>query len=91
MKVRRTALFHAGEAGLPVSQLRDVLRSAPEEEFRKHVVFVIANRKTTDAVDVLMDVVRNEPNAEVRKSAIFWLGQSKDPRVPPFLLSILDK
>ncbi len=91
MEVRRTALFHAGQAGMPVSQMRDIVRGTRERELRTHLVFVIANRKSPEAVDALMDLVRTETDAEIRKAAIFWLGQSKDPRVGPFLLSILDK
>lgn len=91
MEVRRTALFHAGQAGMPLSQMRDIMRATNERELRSHLVFVIANRKTPEAVDALMDIVRTETDVEIRKTAIFWLGQSKDPRAGPFLLSILDR
>jgi hypothetical protein len=38
-----------------------------------------------------MEVAENPENAELREQAIFWLGQSKDPRVPEFLLRIIGR
>ena len=36
-----------------------------------------------------MDLARTEQNDELRKRAIFWLGQSNDPRVAEFLLTLI--
>jgi hypothetical protein len=40
-------------------------------------------------VDFLMAVARDEDDAELRQNAVFWLGQSKDPRIAEFLLSLI--
>lgn len=91
MDVRRTALFHAGRAGLGIAPLVEILRSTTDRDFRQHVVFVIGSNKTAEAVDALMDIVKSDSDLEVRKTAIFWLGQSKDPRASEFLLTILNR
>jgi len=36
-----------------------------------------------------MEIARTEEDPELKSRAIFWLGQSKDPRVPQFLLSLI--
>ena len=40
-------------------------------------------------LDFLMEVARTEEDDELKQRAIFWLGQSNDPRVPDFLLSLI--
>jgi HEAT repeat protein len=91
MEVRRTALFHAGQAGLGTAPLLEILRASTDRDFRQHVVFVIGAKKNPEAVDALMEIVKSDTDVEVRKTAIFWLGQSKDPRASEFLLTILNR
>ena len=62
-----------------------------EQEIQDQLIFAYSQRRETAAVDKLMDIARREQNRELRKKAIFWLGQSKDPRVPKFLLEILNQ
>lgn len=92
MEVRMNALFWAGQSGtLPDSEidLRSLFDSFEDSEMRGQVVFVAAQRGSESDIDFLMDVARNADDPELRQNAIFWLGQSDDPRVPDFLMSLL--
>lgn len=92
MEVRMNALFWAGQSGtLPDSEidLRSLFDSFDDSEMRGQVIFVAAQRGSESDIDFLMDVARNADDPELRQNAIFWLGQSDDPRVPEFLMSLL--
>jgi hypothetical protein len=56
---------------------------------KEQVIFVASQRSETEIVDFLMEVARDEDDAELRQNAVFWLGQSKDPRIAEFLLSLI--
>jgi HEAT repeat protein len=92
MDVRMNALFWAGQSGtLSESEidLRSLFDSFEDSEMRGQVIFVAAQRGSESDIDFLMDVARNAEDPELRQNAIFWLGQSDDPRVPEFLMSLL--
>lgn len=92
MEVRMNALFWAGQSGtLPDSEidLRSLFDSFEDSEMRGQVIFVAAQRGSESDIDFLMQVARNAADPELRQNAIFWLGQSDDPRVPDFLMSLL--
>jgi HEAT repeat protein len=57
---------------------------------KEQVIFVASQMRDREAIDFLMSVARDEQDEELRKRAIFWLGQSKDPRVAEFLLSLIN-
>ena len=56
---------------------------------REQIIFVAAQRGSDADIDFLMEVAREADDPELRQNAIFWLGQSDDPRVAEFLLSLL--
>jgi len=92
VKLRKSALFWAGQKrGIPVDRLGDLYGTMPDREMKEQVIFVLSQRKETEAVDALMDIARNEEDSDLQKKAIFWLGQSKDPRVPEFLLQLINR
>lgn len=92
IKLRKQALFWAGQQRqIPVDQLGELYGSMDDLEMREQVIFVLSQRRESQAVDQLMDIARNESDRELRKKAIFWLGQSKDPRVPEFLLELINR
>jgi hypothetical protein len=49
-------------------------------EIRKHAVFALSQRPSTEGVPVLIRIARTNRHPELRKTALFWLGQSEDPR-----------
>ncbi len=90
IEIRKNALFWAGQSGsLPTSDLRALFESFDDAEMREQVIFVAAQRGSDADVDFLMEVARDAEDPELRQNAIFWLGQSDDPRVAEFLLSLL--
>lgn len=91
-EARKNALFWAGQNGVGLRQLvsfYDELRG--QEEMQTQLVFVLSQRRESEATDKLMDIATNDPNREVRKQAIFWLGQKNDPRVRKFLLDLINR
>ena len=90
LEARKTALFWAGQTdmSLDVSGLYERLT---EREMRKQVIFVLSQRQDRAAVDRLLAIARSETDPELRRQAIFWLGQSRDPRVPEFLMTLINQ
>lgn len=92
LEVRENALFWAGQAGAPPSELVRVYRTAQDPELREQAIFVLSQARgdqATAAVDALMEIARTEEDAELKERAVFWLGQSRDPRVAEFLLELI--
>ncbi|MFW5951890.1 MAG: HEAT repeat domain-containing protein [Gemmatimonadota bacterium] len=56
---------------------------------RRHAVFMIADKGSPDAIDVLLDAAQNDPDLEVRRQAVFWLSEVDDPRAVSALESFL--
>ncbi|HEX2166183.1 MAG TPA: HEAT repeat domain-containing protein, partial [Longimicrobiales bacterium] len=42
---------------------------------REKAVFIISQKKSAEAEDLLLDAARNDPSSEVREQAVFWLSQ----------------
>ncbi|MFI5232544.1 MAG: HEAT repeat domain-containing protein [Gemmatimonadales bacterium] len=93
MELRKQALFWAGQTGsVDMAKLGALYDKAPEEEFKKQVIFVLSQRgKSPEAVDKLIDIAKNETNKSLRKEAIFWLGQSHDPRALKALQDLINR
>jgi HEAT repeat protein len=89
---RKSALFWAGQRDqMPTETLDELYGTLDNREMQEQVIFVLSQRDETEAVDALMNIARNETDRELRKKAIFWLGQSDDPRVPEFLLGLINR
>jgi HEAT repeat protein len=90
--LRGRALFHLGQGGLlPTAELAALYDRLTERQVKEQAIFALAQRGDTASVDKLMDIVRRERERALRERALFWLGQSKDPRVPAFLLEVIDR
>lgn len=63
------------ERAVPI--LKQVLakRDACSAGLREKAVFLLSQKRTPEAEDIMLDVVKNDPSREVRKKAVFWLGQ----------------
>lgn len=91
LDLRRSAIFHAGQAGLSIADMRQIYRTADDAEIKEQVIFAISQKRTAEALDVLMEVASSDSSRDMRSKAIFWIGQSKDPRAAEFLLKLLNK
>lgn len=65
-------------------------RDKCSERLRRKAVFLVAQKQTTEAADILLAAARNDPDAEVREQAVFWLSQVHDPRAVDMLVQILN-
>jgi HEAT repeat protein len=92
MEIRTHALFWVAQhGGMAMADLRGLFDSFEDQELKEQVVFAASKDDSREAVDFLMEVAEDRENGELREMAIFWLGQSKDPRVPEFLLRIIGR
>jgi len=71
--------------------LNDVLKQRDPcwVELRKKAVWLLAQKRASDAVSVLLGVARSDPSNEVRSDAIFWLGSSHSAAAVTALDSVL--
>ena len=58
---------------------------------RRKAVFLVAQKQSPQAVDVLLHVAQTDPDAEVRGQAVFWLSQVHSDRAVSVLSDILHK
>jgi HEAT repeat protein len=91
IELRKKALFWAGQShGSDITQLVQLYDRIQSQEMKEQLIFVYSQRRDAAAIDKLFDIAKNDRDRELRKKAIFWLGQSRDPRVPQFLQSLLE-
>ena len=84
--LRMQALFWRGQKNdAPLGDLVALYPRLDSRQLREHYVFVLSQRRESDAVDKLIDLARNDPDREIRAKATFWLGQSRDPRAAKYL------
>jgi HEAT repeat protein len=92
IELRQTALFWAGQQGkLNPDELADLYHQVEDPEMREQVIYVLSQRDSADAFDVLLDLAGKEGNHDLRQQLIFWIGQSDDPRAEEFILKILEE
>ncbi len=89
--VREKALFWAGQSGVPIPRLLELLNRLHDSHLREQIVFALSQRKEPVAVDALMHIAKSDPDPETRKKAVFWLGQSSDPRAGQFLQELVNQ
>jgi TolA-binding protein len=56
---------------------------------RRKAVFLIAQKHSARAADILIKAIREDPDEEVRKQAVFWLAQTRDSRVAGVLRDLV--
>jgi HEAT repeat protein len=89
--VRGHALWTAGEAGIPGSELVTVYDRLSDPEVKEKLIWVMSESRDRAATDKLIEIARRDPDREMRKKALFWLGQKNDPRVKQILVDILNQ
>ncbi len=77
------------DQALPI--LRRVLarREKCSEYLRRKAVFIVSQRRTDEAADILTEVARNDPDMGTRREAVFWLSQTNSDRAVTVLEQIL--
>ncbi len=77
------------ERAFPIVQKVFEKKGREYRVLRKKAVFILANMKTREAMDLLVELAESDSDPDVRKDALFWLGQSGDDRALPLLEKIL--
>lgn len=91
IKLRKSAIFWAGQSGAPLADLIRAYDRMPDLEMKEQVIFVLSQRSEKEATDKLIAIVRTERVAKLRERAMFWLGQRNDPGVPELMMEILER
>jgi HEAT repeat protein len=89
--LRGHALWTAGQAGIPGSELAAIYDRIRDDEVKEKLIWVMSESRDRVATDKLVEIAQKDPDREMRKKALFWLGQKNDPRVRQILLDILTK
>jgi HEAT repeat protein len=78
-----------GEQALPI--LKRVLerRDRCSEVLRRKAVFLVSQKRTDEAIDILVSTARTDPDPTTREQAVFWLSQTRSPRAVEVLEQIL--
>ncbi|MFI5239822.1 MAG: HEAT repeat domain-containing protein [Gemmatimonadales bacterium] len=58
---------------------------------RRKAVFLVAQKQSPQAADVLLRVAQSDPDAGVRSQAVFWMSQIQGDRAVSVLSQILNK
>jgi HEAT repeat protein len=90
-ELRGHALWTAGQAGIPGSELVTVYDRVSDREVKEKLIWVMSESRDRAATDKLIEIARRDPDREMRKKALFWLGQKNDPRVRQILIDILNQ
>ena len=90
VKVRRQAVFWAGQGGAPIDDIVGLYRTVEDRQVKEHVIFALSQREETAATDALVTIAKNDADREMRKKALFWLGQRKDERAAKVLTDIIN-
>lgn len=86
------ALTHMNaERAMPVLKQVMARRDECAPSLRRRAVFLIADKETPEAVDLLLQAARSDPDLDVRRQAVFWLSEVDDPRAVPALEQFLNQ
>jgi HEAT repeat protein len=91
VELRKHALWTAGQAGVPGSELVSLYDQMPDRAMKEQLIWVLSESRDPAASAKLVEIAQRDKDPEMRKKAIFWLGQKNDPRIRQILLDILTK
>lgn len=87
--VRKHALWTAGQAGIPSSELITMYDQITSRPLKEQLIWVLSDSRDRAASDKLVEIAQKDRDPEMRKKAIFWLGQKNDPRIRQILIDII--
>ncbi|MGH7694556.1 MAG: HEAT repeat domain-containing protein [Gemmatimonadaceae bacterium] len=77
------------ERALPILERIMERRGTCDYVLRRKATFLIAQKHSGRAADILIKAIREDPDEEVRKQAVFWLAQTRDSRVAGVLRDLV--
>ena len=78
------------ERAMPILTKVLARRDKCSERLRRKAVFLVAQKQSAEAANILLAAAKNDPDAEVREQAVFWLSQVRDPRAAEMLVNIVN-
>jgi HEAT repeat protein len=87
----RIAATRAVARKADVATLSALYDGATDQRLRTTVLYALAERRESGAVEKLIDIARNGTDPGARRAAISALASSKDPRASKLLLELVDK
>ena len=90
MRIAALNALHQMDASRALPILRDVMKKQDRcsESLRRKAVFLISQKDSPEAGDLLLATVRTDPSESVREQAVHWLGQIKGERITAALEEI---
>ena len=79
------------EQALPILKKVLARRDQCSEILRRKAVFLVSQRRSDEAADILVNVARTDPDGPTRGEAVFWLSQTNSDRAIDVLDQILTK
>lgn len=89
--LRGHALWTAGQAGIPGTDLATVYDRLSNAEVKEKLIWVLSESRDRVATDKLVEIAQRDSDVEMRKKALFWLGQKNDPRIRQILTDIINR
>jgi HEAT repeat protein len=66
-------------------------RDRCSELLRRRAVFLVAQKRTDEAADILVEAARNDPDQEVREQSVYWLSRVPGEKSLNFLRDVATK
>lgn len=73
--VVESLLTMSAEQAMPLLKQVMARKDACNAPLREKAVFIISQKRSAEAEDLLLDAARNDPAPKVREQAVFWLSQ----------------
>jgi HEAT repeat protein len=77
------------EQAMPTLKAVMSRRDGCSAELREKAVFIISQKRSTEAEDMLLEAARNDPSPKVREQAVFWLSQVNSDKAVTAIEEIL--
>jgi HEAT repeat protein len=77
------------EQAMPILKKVLAKREPCSEILRRKAVFLVSQKRSDEAADLLVDVAKNDPDGETREQAVFWLSQVHSEKAVGLLEQIL--
>jgi HEAT repeat protein len=79
------------ERAMPLLKRVMARRDKCSEVLRRKAVFIISQKRTDEAADILVDAARNDPDSEVREQSVYWLSRVPGEKSLTFLRDVATK
>lgn len=77
------------DQALPILKKVLARRDKCSELLRRKAVFLVSQKRSDEAADILLAAAKTDPDDEVREQSVFWLSQVSGEKAEQFLLGIL--